>query len=360
MRTLQKDAVVLEVLSEISALGDGYGFSQALSVQPVTFEWTEDAMQEIQRLWDHYAPLWIPDIPFEKLMKVVLRRASLSEGSARYCAHLLLWTIERKDVERPLLSALYETWIDGLKQEVHRKENLTEEHNIAAIRNFAVFSKILLSYAKALADDAQAFHRNARNNPSFHLQDGGLLSSTVWRKQYSTWVSQCLQIVQLLVKDYTTEPLKEGEKGPLPALDAFLVPLSGLFPETAKQSEELGKLGVKSKNAVLNGHSSENGINGHAKPGAGKLVCPLSREPFRDAVVVLPCGYSCEASWLKVWEQLNVEIPDAQYWASWAISPAYRALAEARRLGRGIETVPNALLMELIEEDRVCGGLLCE
>ena len=39
-------------------------------------------------------------------MKVVLRRASLSEGSARFCAHLLLFTIERKDVDRPLLSAL--------------------------------------------------------------------------------------------------------------------------------------------------------------------------------------------------------------------------------------------------------------
>jgi DNA polymerase sigma len=349
---------VLEVISEISALGDGYGFAQALSVQPVTFEWTEEAMQEIQRLWERHAPQWIPDQPFEKLMKVVLRRASLSEGSARFCAHLLLWTIERKDVDRPQLSALYEAWIDGLKQEVHRRDNLTELHNIEAIRNYAVFSKILLSYAKALADDAQAFHRNARNNPSFHLPDGGLLSASVWRKQYSAWVSQCLQIVQLLVKDYVSVPLQEGDKGPLPALDAFLVPLSGLFPETAKQSEELGKLGVKSKNAVLNGHSSENGINGHAKMGEA-IVCPLSREPFIEPVIVLPSGYSCEASWLKVWEQLNVHLPDDQYWASWAVSPAYRALSEARRLGRGIETVPNSLLMELIEEHRAVGGLLC-
>ena len=63
-------------------------------------------MQEIERLWDRYAPQWMPDLPFEKIMKVVLRRASLSEGSARFCAHLLLFTIERKDVDRPLLSAL--------------------------------------------------------------------------------------------------------------------------------------------------------------------------------------------------------------------------------------------------------------
>ena len=40
MRTLQKDALVLEVSSEISTLGDGYGFSQALALQPVTLEWT--------------------------------------------------------------------------------------------------------------------------------------------------------------------------------------------------------------------------------------------------------------------------------------------------------------------------------
>merc|ERR1719359_1710628 len=94
--------------------------------------------------------------------------------------------------------------------------SLSESHNIAAIRALAVFSKILLSYAKA-------FHRNARNNPSFSLPEGGMLSSTVWRKQYSSWVSQCLQIVQILVKDITV-PSRDGDEGPLPALDAFLVP----------------------------------------------------------------------------------------------------------------------------------------
>ena len=41
--------------------------------------------------------------------------------------------------------------------------------------------------------------------------DGGLLSATAWRKQYSTWVSQCLQIVQLLVKDYAAVQLKDGD-----------------------------------------------------------------------------------------------------------------------------------------------------
>ena len=93
------------------------------------------------------------------------------------------------------------------------------------------------------------------------------------------------------------------------------------FPETAKQSEELGKLGVKSKNAVLNGDSKENGVNGHVKQDETN-VCPLSREPFSEAVVILPCGYSCEASWLRVWEQLNVDLPGEQYLGTWAVSPA--------------------------------------
>jgi terminal uridylyltransferase len=336
----------IEVIMEISTRERKNPFYSLLRCQHNTEEWTAACETACARTWVE------PSARFpeegEEVMTLLLRRATLGPGSARYCSCLLIWTLEQKDWPYPRVDWLYSNIIESI-------DALLRSASTDRAQCLGIFTAQLLSYANSLARDPQAFHAVVHDNFSFacNTSDAKPLGFEAWRKLRMEWESKLQSIALSLL------PAEAGstDQPHFPAAEAWAKELVGLFPRTREQW-------ITMDEAVPGFFQCPQGED----PDTTQPFCPLSCEGFSAPVVVMPSGYSFEAAMLADFVEIAPSIRDklaeSRSWGkarTMATSPALTALLNAideprgltERTNKALAAVPESGLLELCSEGKV-------
>jgi terminal uridylyltransferase len=281
--------VTLDVLAAVEELVPTCGFAQVLRAQRETRDWSPESAALLARVWQK--DKWPEPAPpgreencqHKKFLALVLERASLSTGAARYCAGMLVWALERRDWPFPNAVRLYADAFECMK---HSLGQAPERG-----RNIGLFTKLLLSYAHSLADDLQAFWKKARHNLSFSLEEQHRpLMAKDWRELCNTWA--------VLAEHCATELIKKEERD---TVETWVRGLQGLFGGRKR---------------------------GSGAPLAAPDCCPLSLARFKRPLC-LPSGYSVEQDEYELWNQVCGTIGLSELAdTAWMYSPSLLALQE--------------------------------
>jgi terminal uridylyltransferase len=333
------DAV--EVIMEISTREKKTPFYSLLRCQHNAEEWTATAEAACAKMWVEPSARF----PAEgwEVLPLLLRRAALGPGSARYSACFLIWVLEQRDWPHPRVEWLYSTVIETINAML-----LSASTERATC--LGVFTAQLLKYANALARDPQAFHAVVRDNFSFAREgEEELLGFEAWRKLRSEWESK--------IQSMATSLLGSSEKPHFAAAEAWAKELAGTFPRTVEQFEELEAIAPGLAKKTIG-----------EDPDATHPFCPLSLQKFVAPVVVSPSGYSVEASlladWLEIAPSIQEKLAENRAWGkarTIATSPSLSALLEAvderrglqQRVNKALAMAPESGLLELCAEGKV-------